>query len=488
MTSSVEVTETPRVLVVEDDPVSATLIQRLFAGQGMLVDHAQDGAVALELHRNHPYRIVVSDWMMPEMDGVTLCKEFRKIAGPYVYFILCTAKGQKEDRLEAYDAGVDDFLTKPLDRAEMQARLKVARRILATEDVLQKQKGELETTATQLSDMNHSLEIASARFRELFNGLPVACFTFDESGLIQEWNRSANATFGIPKRDAVKKPVWNVLAKGHHPIWRPERIQRIFAEDTQPTFDWEYEGSKDKKYLACSVICLHDEGKPISAICANLDITERKRAEQRVEEQMLQINHYAAQLSQQKLELEKMNVRLSHLAITDGLTGLSNHRRFQEMLEESVDEFGRTLEPFSLVLLDIDHFKKVNDELGHQVGDEVLQQFAETLRSQSRSYELPARYGGEEFAIILRNCDEEAAIRASERFRRYIETQPWRYRKMTASFGVTTCSMPGTNPKALIMQADNALYAAKQGGRNRTVHWSQLAGNDLPTTLASQLT
>jgi len=203
---------------------------------------------------------------------------------------------------------------------------------------------------------------------------------------------------------------------------------------------------------------------------------------------MLQINHYAAQLNQQKLELEKMNVRLNHLAITDGLTGLWNHRRFQELLEESVDESGRTLEPFSLILLDIDHFKRVNDELGHQVGDEVLQQFAECLRSQSRSYELPARYGGEEFAIILRNCGEEEAIRAAERFRKYIEDQPWKYRKMTASFGVTTCSMPGTHPKTLIMQADNALYAAKQVGRNRVVHWSSLAGNEGPTTLVPHLT
>ncbi len=488
MASTFDGVEIPRVLVVEDDPVSATLIQRLFTSQGLSVDLATDGAVALQMHQAHPYRIVVSDWMMPQMDGVTLCREFRRIAGPYVYFILCSAKGQKEDRMEAYEAGVDDFLTKPLDRGEMQARLKVARRILSTEDDLQKQNEQLETTAHQLSDTNHNLEIASARFRELFDGLPVACFTFDQQGNIREWNRSAHNTFGIAEASAIRKPVWDVLAKGDHPVWRPERVKNMFKDMEQPTFDWEFQLGRETKYLACSVICLRDEGKPLSAICANLDITERKRAEHRVEEQMLQINHYAAQLSQQKVDLEKMNVRLNHLAITDGLTGLWNHRRFQELLEESVDAFGRTMVPFSLVLLDIDHFKKVNDDLGHQVGDEVLQQFAECLKTQSRSYELPARYGGEEFAIILKNCDEEAAIRAGERFRKHLENQQWRYRKMTASFGVTTCNVPGTHPKALIMQADNALYAAKQGGRNRVVHWRSLAGNEGPTTLISQLT
>jgi two-component system, cell cycle response regulator len=453
--------EPPRVLVVEDDPVSAALIQRLFAANNIQIDVAPHGIVALQLHRANPYRIVVSEWLMPQVDGVNLCREFRALEGPYVYFMLCTAKHQKEDRMEAYEAGVDDFLTKPLDRHELQARLKVASRFLAIEDALQGKNAELKLSSAKLEEMNYSLKRASRRFKELFDGLPVACFTFCESGLIGEWNRAAIDTFGIESQDAVGKPIWDVLSKDRtaERLWCPDRVTSLFGGQDRPIFDWEYRLGEERKVLACSVICLRDDGEPVAAICANLDITERKSAERRVEVQ--------AEL------LEEMNERLSHLAITDGLTGLWNHRRFQQMLGEAIDVHSRDKEPFSLILLDIDHFKSINDELGHQVGDEVLHQIGETLRQHARSYELPARYGGEEFAIILRNCGEEQAIVAAERFRRAIEDQTWMYRPMTASLGVTTCTRPGMTPKELITQADQALYAAKERGRNRVIYWSE---------------
>jgi len=472
--------DNPRVLVVEDDRVSAKLIQRLFALQGLDADHAVNGAVGLKMHKEQPYRIVVSDWMMPEMDGVELCREFRRIAGAYVYFILCTAKHQKEDRIEAYESGVDDFLTKPLERYELQARLKVARRILSTEDALQKQNMKLEATASKLIDSNHELAIASKRFQDLFRGLPVACFTFDQDGLIQEWNRAAGSTFGIPADFALDRPVWDVLGDSGCIEWTRSSISAFFRDESNATFDWEYGIGSDHKHLACNVICLRDDAnQPIGAISANLDITERKLAEQRINDQMVQLNHFSAQLNQQKLMLEQMNARLNHLAITDGLTGLWNHRRFQELLEESVDMFNRTAEPFSLILLDIDFFKRVNDEFGHQVGDEVLQAFAHTLKEKSRSHELPARYGGEEFAIILRKCGPDQAIMAAERFREAVQNRHWKYRPMTASFGVTTCKELGANPKRLITQADRALYVAKLSGRNRSIHFQDLAEDAL---------
>jgi two-component system, cell cycle response regulator len=459
--------EEPRVLIVEDDPVSAKLIHRLFVTQGIAVHQAHDGLEALRLHSQHPYRIVVSDWMMPEMDGVSLCREFRKLGGPYVYFILCTARHQREDRLEAYDAGVDDFLVKPLDRHELHARLNVARRILASEDALQRQNEQLEVAALELARANTDLGVASRRYQELFDGLPVACFTFDQDGLIQKWNRAAVSVFGIDSVFAEGRPLWELLGTADRKVWSPQRVKSLFETETQPTFDWQYSRQGELRYLACSIIALTDLDKNIGAICSNIDITKRKRAEHQVAEQTELLNR-------QKIELEAMNQRLSHLAITDGLTGLWNHRRFKELLSESVELFGRTLEPFSLILLDIDHFKGVNDELGHQVGDEVLQQFAETIRQCARSYELPARYGGEEFAIILRNCNDDQAVAAAERFRAAVQKHHWKHRPMTASFGVATYSVPGINPNALIMEADHALYAAKQRGRNRVVHWREL--------------
>lgn len=468
-------TETPRVLIVEDDPVSAMLVQRLFKSHGIAADRAVNGAVAIEMHNRNRYRLVVSDWMMPEMDGVELCTKFRQMDGPYVYYILCSAKGQRADRIAAFDAGVDDFLSKPLDRDELTARLKVARRILATEEALQAKREEVERAADSLSDMNECLTMASRRFEELFNGLPVACFTFDEAGMIHEWNRGAQEVFGIQSHEAFQRPVWNVFS-GEDASWDLEQVQGVFHDGEPVVFDWTFTTrTGTMKYLACNVICLRSmSGKPVGAVCANLDITGRKQAEQQIEHQMLKINQYAEQLQEQKIALETMNTKLNHLAVTDGLTGLWNHRRFQEMLDEQLAAIHRTGEPISLILLDIDHFKRFNDDFGHQVGDAVLVQFADTLRVTARSFELPARYGGEEFAIILQGCDLEGARVAAERFRESVEAQRWPHRQVTCSVGITTCYGESVDSKKLVAEADLALYYSKQHGRNRSTHYSQM--------------
>ena len=297
----------PRVLLVEDDPVSAYLIQQLFMAQDLPLDHAGNGAIALEMQRQNRYRLVISDWMMPEMNGVDLCRAFRGLGGPYVYFILCTSQGQKSDRAEAFDAGVDDFMTKPLDRAELHIRLRVALRILEAEEVVQRQKA----------------------------------------------------------------------------------------------------------------------------------------------------------------ELESMNAKLNHLAVTDELTSLYNRRRFQEMLQEGIDEHIRTGDQVSLILADIDRFKSLNDQFGHQAGDEALRRVADIMRQNSRRHELPARYGGEEFGIILQRCGLFEAAIAAERFRSALENASWPDRPITASFGVATTGVHIQTMSELVAAADQALYSAKQKGRNR---------------------
>ncbi len=455
----------PRVLIVEDDPVSAMLVQKLLRSQDIHVDRAANGRIAIDLHARNRYRLVISDWMMPEIDGVQLCRELRALEGPYVYFILCSAKGERAERIQAFQAGVDDFLTKPLDKEELHARLNVSRRILEAEEDLHRRSGELEQAAQALEDMNSCLTLASRRFEELFNGLPVACFTFDETGVIHEWNRYAEEVFGVAAFEAFQMPIASILEKQDTVIWTRQRIRDVFSGVPQDSFDWTFQPSDGGcKYLACKVICLRSmSGQAVGAICANLDITERKQAEQRIAEQ-------AAMLTEQKAALEDMNERLNELAITDGLTGLWNHRQFQELLDSSHEDHLRSGTPYSLILLDIDFFKHFNDEFGHQVGDKVLKEFAAVLKSCARTNELPARYGGEEFAVILRGCGAEDSAKVAERFRLAIEHYPWAERPVTASLGVATVSNQLGSEKQLIAEADAALYRSKQAGRNRVTH------------------
>jgi len=453
-----------RILIVEDDPVSALLLRRVLENRGYAVDHAENGIFALDAFHDGEHRVIITDWMMPEMDGVALCREVRQVSKAYTYVLLLSAKGQRQDRLEAFEAGVDDFLSKPLDREELFARLKVAERILAQEDMLRKQTDEITVASERLQMANQNLLLASRRFEELFAGMPVASFTFDSEGMIHEWNRAAEALFSRTAQQTVLRPVWSVLDSCGRSFWDEGMVQRIFSGESVQNTDWTYAGpGGDARHLVANVFALRGvNGEIIGAISANLDITERKEAERRIEVQ--------------KRALEEANQKLETLAVTDGLTGLSNHRRFQEEVETAFASHVRMAWPLSLILLDVDHFKQYNDAYGHPAGDDVLKKVAQVLTTTSRNYEVVARYGGEEFAILLPNTSKDQAMLAAERFRIAVERERWPMREITASFGVASLDVTMSNPRDLIQHADAALYASKQNGRNCSTHFDDMGG------------
>jgi diguanylate cyclase (GGDEF)-like protein len=168
--------------------------------------------------------------------------------------------------------------------------------------------------------------------------------------------------------------------------------------------------------------------------------------------------------------LEAANTKLYSLATTDGLTGLTNHRTFQDMLRREWDLARANGEPLSLLLIDVDHFKQFNDQYGHQAGDQVLMMVGKTLRDTTREGDQVARYGGEEFAVILKETNPANAIVVAERFRKAIEQNMWGTRTITASIGVSTLAEDMSGTDALIEAADIALYVSKRRGRNCSTH------------------
>ena len=172
---------------------------------------------------------------------------------------------------------------------------------------------------------------------------------------------------------------------------------------------------------------------------------------------------------------EEANRRLTALATTDGLTGLFNHRVFQQQLAEEYKRSQRSKSPISILLLDVDKFKTFNDTFGHPEGDTVLKTVAQILREDARDTDYVCRYGGEEFVVILTNTDVQGAMEAAERFRSVIQNHPWTMRPVTASFGVTTLHAGHSSPQELIVQADKALYSSKEKGRNRVTHFCELS-------------
>jgi diguanylate cyclase (GGDEF)-like protein len=188
-----------------------------------------------------------------------------------------------------------------------------------------------------------------------------------------------------------------------------------------------------------------------------------------------------AKIHERTHELAEANARLAQLAVTDGLTGLYNHRHFHERLTLEVERSQRSGLPLSLLMLDVDHFKQFNDTFGHPAGDEVLRQLARVLTDTRRANDVVARYGGEEFAVILVDTAKFTAAKVAERVRERIAAHDFsdaaqKAGKISVSLGVATFAEDGTDAEALVRSADTALYAAKRAGRNRVVLYTEALG------------
>jgi diguanylate cyclase (GGDEF)-like protein len=173
------------------------------------------------------------------------------------------------------------------------------------------------------------------------------------------------------------------------------------------------------------------------------------------------------------IENATLHETVERQAVTDELTGLANLRAFHTILEREIERSRRFNTPLALVMLDLDHFKHINDEYGHQQGDEVLELVADVLRDFSRDIDAPARYGGEELAVILPQTDSEGAEQLAERIRQAVEllevprVDGQGSLRLHASFGVAALPESAATRDGLIAAADAALYRAKRAGRNR---------------------
>src|SRR5438445_6781536 len=188
-----------------------------------------------------------------------------------------------------------------------------------------------------------------------------------------------------------------------------------------------------------------------------------------VEQQAIDINTFAMRLDAAYRELEATNAKLKETSFKDEVTGLYNRRFFSLRLEEEISRFRRFNHPVSVVPLDLDGFKSVNDEFGHAVGDETLREIAQILMKHSRGINVVSRYGGDEFAILLVETSKAGARLYADRIRQVVATFPFSHGKsITASFGVA--SLPddeAANSEDLFRAADEALYAAKRAGKNQ---------------------
>jgi diguanylate cyclase (GGDEF)-like protein len=211
------------------------------------------------------------------------------------------------------------------------------------------------------------------------------------------------------------------------------------------------------------VVPLQAEGRPLGALVIEQSAAAGGRISRRVVSGLERSASYAALALRNAWLLEQVQ----RLAATDGLTKIANRRTFEATLEREVARATRSAEHLSLVMIDIDHFKRLNDDNGHQAGDEVLRNVAAALSCECRDFDTPARYGGEEFAVVLPGCGPDEALVIAERLRAAVAAAP-AVVPITASAGVATYPAHAGDADTLVRAADDALYESKRAGRDRT--------------------
>lgn len=281
------------------------------------------------------------------------------------------------------------------------------------------------------------------------------------NGIITSWNSGAERIYGYPAEEVIGKSIYILV-----PPDRNDELPAIFERIERGERAEHYETVRIRKdgkhiYVSICISPIKDAfGRVTGASAIARDITEHKQAEEA--------------LYQAKTEAEQAREKAEYLAAMDYLTGVLNRRAFMDRLIREVNRATQDNTPLSVILADIDFFKKVNDTYGHQSGDVVLQQFAKCLSELCRPNDFVGRYGGEEFIICLPGTGHEGALLVAERMRVALQEHliiiPENDAKLhiTASFGVSSLDTnSAANVEKLIAQSDEALYRAKSEGRNR---------------------
>ncbi|NIM59626.1 MAG: diguanylate cyclase [Candidatus Aminicenantes bacterium] len=401
-----------KVLLIEDNPKDARLIQKMVEEKNWAsfdltcVEKLQAG---LKLLSNGGADIVLLDLDLPDSKGLnTFIKVHAQESS--VPIVVLTGLDDEEIGLEAVQKGAQDFLIKgKVDRDLLIRSIRYAIERRQAEEELRRSK-----------EKNRSLLIA----------IPDIMFRLNKEGVFLEFITAKNFPLWMNASEFVGKNVQDVLDSKIS-----KRFMRCLkqAAKTENTQILQYQlsvGGKIHHYEARIVATWGEE-----ALAIVRDFTDQKQAEK--------------------------------LAETDPLTNIYNRRKFSRLLDQEIQRVERYDRFLSIVMLDIDHFKKVNDTYGHDTGDYVLRRITELIKENIRITDILARYGGEEFVIILPETDVKGASRQIDRMRKTIEKTSFDgVGNLTISAGITGY-MGGDSCKSMITRADKALYSAKEEGRNK---------------------
>jgi two-component system cell cycle response regulator len=447
-----------RVLVVDDNASNRRLLEARLNAEYFDVLTACNGPEALQICDNTQCDIVLLDVMMPEMDGFEVCRRLRSNpATAHLPVVMVTALDQPADLVRGLEAGADDFVTKPIDEVHLIARVRSLARLKVVID-------ELRSRAGSSSSLRMKIPFATRRAEDGRRGRLLL----------------------VDDRKSSSERLVQALA-AHHAIEVAPIAQDALLKALEAPFD-------------LIIVSLGLENFDALRLCGQIRALERTRhlpillvAEPEDRTRILRgleigVSDWLSRPVDRNELLARVRTQLRHkrfadslrdevresmeLALYDPLTGLNNRRFLESQLAELIESARVENSPLTMMIVDIDHFKSVNDTYGHAAGDEVLKAFSQRLRGVIRKCDLLCRLGGEEFVMVMPGADGADAVGIAERAREEVARESFaisglnRLIPVTASIGVAALG-DGEDWRDLYHCADKALYRAKAEGRNR---------------------
>lgn len=477
-----------KVLLVEDSETQLKFLRDGLIQNGFEVETAMNGAEAYKKLFEYIPDIVVSDIMMPVIDGYQLCRMIKNVdETKKIPVILLTVLDKKIDSFWGKKAGAQLFLSKTIDMNELVKNINATLRRYPLTDEYKANialKASTDNSAqTRLNNILNDLLLKSVfanEFRNLSDFLNYERILVEKLfSLMSSFVEYSVAGVFFASPDDYAENILYIDTLGRN-------INKSVLSDVQYDFFKkmeEFKSIKDAKFEVVRILLgkeldygfsdlkskiiipLIFDKKLIGGICfytrQNMDYASFRYFDIMISE-LLAIFKMKYQYTEKEF-----------MSVLDGLTGLYNRRQFEIGLEQEYNRTKRHPSDFSLAILDIDFFKKVNDTYGHQYGDYVLKTVASLMKQAFRKTDLLYRYGGEELIMIMPETNIEGAIIPVQRLRRMIEEYDFDYNgvkaKVTASIGLTMNYPEFNSPAELLKSADEALYKAKESGRNRVV-------------------
>ncbi len=451
------VRQKPVILIVDDEPKNVKLLAAKLSKSPFQLEKAYSGQEAIEKVQTILPDLILLDVMMPEMDGYEVTRRIK--SDPelnQIPIIMVTSLDGSEDKVKGMNAGAEEFLSKPVHTVELTARINSMIRLKQYQEQLTSRRN----SQFYFSDVKDGL----AEQENFKSRILLVEDSEIDLKLIKKSIREVDAevievTNG---EEAIK-------------IATSEPIDLILLDVMLPGING-YEVCdqlKSKEETAdiqiVLITCLSDLESRIRGVELGCDDFLIKPVDGR------ELNARVKVLLKKRQYLKKLRSDYRSAmtsAINDGLTGLYNRAYFMHFLELEIKRSQRRGHSLGLMMIDLDHFKSINDSLGHFAGDQLLIEIANVIKGGIREVDLAARYGGEEFAVIMPYAGSEGINKAAWRLHELISKFPYSIKntfkqKVTASIGVALFPTHAESPQELIEKADKMLYKAKESGRNK---------------------